>query len=52
LMAVLDSVNAKWGRGTLRSGVLPATPGWEMRRELMSQSFTTRLDHLWKVSAR
>jgi len=52
LMAVLDSVNKKWGRGTLRSGLLPATPGWEMRRELMSQSFTTRLDHLWKVSAR
>ncbi len=50
-MAVLDSINAKWGRGTLRPGVVPATPAWSMRRELMSQSFTTRVDQLWKVSA-
>lgn len=42
VMAVLDSINAKWGRGTLRPGVVPATPTWSMRRELMSQSFTTR----------
>ncbi len=52
VMAVLDSINAKWGRGTLRPGVVPATPVWSMRRELMSQSFTTRVDQLWKVSAR
>ena len=52
VMAVLDSINAKWGRGTLRPGVVPATPAWSMRRELMSQSFTTRGDQLWKVSAR
>lgn len=44
VMAVLDSINAKWGRGTLRPGVVPATPAWSMRRELMSQSFTTRVD--------
>lgn len=52
VMAVLDSINAKWGRGTLRPGVVPATPAWRMRRELMSQSFTTRVDQLWKVSVR
>ena len=52
VMAVLDSINAKWGRGTLRPGVVPATPAWSMRRELMSQSFTTRVDQLWKVSVR
>jgi len=52
VMAVLDSINAKWGRGTLRPGVVPAAPAWSMRRELMSQSFTTRVDQLWRVSAR
>lgn len=52
VMAVLDSINAKWGRGTLRPGVVPAVPAWSMRRELMSQSFTTRVDQLWRVSAR
>lgn len=52
VMAVLDSINTKWGRGTLRPGVVPAAPAWSMRRELMSQSFTTRVDQLWRVSAR
>lgn len=52
VMAVLDSINAKWGRGTLRPGVVPAAPAWSMRRELMSLSFTTRVDQLWRVSAR
>ena len=28
VMAVLDSINAKWGRGTLRPGVVPAAPAW------------------------
>jgi DNA polymerase V len=51
VMAVLDAVNAKWGRGTLRPGIVPPTPAWGMRREMMSQSFTTRLDQLWSVRA-
>lgn len=49
VMAVLDAVNAKWGRGTLRPGVVPQEPEWGMRREMMSQSFTTRVDQLWRV---
>lgn len=52
VMQVLDSINAKWGKGTLRPGGVPATPDWGMRRELMSQSYTTRLDQLWAVYAR
>ncbi|HDQ4105110.1 TPA: translesion error-prone DNA polymerase V subunit UmuC [Pseudomonas aeruginosa] len=51
VMAVLDAVNAKWGRGTLRPGIVPPTPAWGMKREMMSQSFTTRLDQLWSVRA-
>ncbi|KPW93071.1 RulB protein [Pseudomonas syringae pv. castaneae] len=51
-MAALDSINGKWGRGTLRTGSVPVTPDWGMRRELMSQSYTTRLDQLWVVKAK
>nr|WP_224788216.1 DUF4113 domain-containing protein [Pseudomonas fluorescens] len=28
---------------------IPTTPDWGVRREMMSQSFTTRVDQLWKV---
>lgn len=52
LMAALDSINGKWGRGTLRTGSVPVTPDWGMRREQMSQSYTTRLDQLWVVKAK
>lgn len=48
-MGVIDKINARWGRGTLRPGGVPATPEWGMRRELKSPSFTTRLDELWVV---
>ncbi|MCF5590864.1 DUF4113 domain-containing protein, partial [Pseudomonas syringae] len=51
LMATLDMINGKWGRGTLRTGSVPVVPDWGMRRELMSQSYTTRLDQLWVVKA-
>ncbi len=50
VMAVLDQINERWGRGTLRAASVPVNPDWGMRREMMSQSFTTRLDQLWKVS--
>lgn len=49
VMAVMDAVNAKWGRGTLRPALVPPAPGWGMKREMMSRSFTTRLDQLLTV---
>lgn len=52
VMAVLDQINGRWGRGTLRSASVPTNPDWGMRREMMSQSNTTKLDQLWKVSCR
>ncbi len=52
LMGVLDQINGRWGRGTLRSASVPSHPDWAMRREMMSQSYTTRLDQLWRVSCR
>lgn len=49
LMRALDLINTRWGRGTLRLARVPANPDWGMRREMMSQSYTTRLDQLWQV---
>ncbi len=52
VMAVLDEINGRWGRGTLRPASVPSNPDWGMRREMMSQSYTTRLDQLWTVNCR
>lgn len=49
VMAVLDQINGRWGRGTLRAASVPTNPDWGMRREMMSQSYTTRLDQLWTI---
>jgi len=49
VMSVLDEINGRWGRGTLRSASVPRNPDWGMRREMMSQSYTTRLDQLWEI---
>ena len=52
VMTVLDQINERWGRGTLRSASVPMNPIWGMRREMMSQSYTTKLDQLWSVACR
>ncbi|MCX4216790.1 translesion error-prone DNA polymerase V subunit UmuC [Pseudomonas sp. MCal1] len=52
VMAVLDLINERWGRGTLRAASVPSNPAWGMRREMMSQSYTTRLDQLWTVNCK
>lgn len=49
VMGVMDAINARWGCGTLRPASIPTAPDWGMRRELMSQSYTTRVDQLWRV---
>ncbi|MFK3772614.1 translesion error-prone DNA polymerase V subunit UmuC [Pseudomonas sp. NPDC089406] len=51
LMAVLDEVNGRYGRGALRAGSVPLAPEWGMRREMMSQAYTTRVEQLWRVCA-
>lgn len=52
VMGALDAINARWGKGTLRPARVPVTPGWAMRRELKSPSYTTRWDDLWRVKCR
>lgn len=49
LMGVLDKINNRWGRGTLRAASVLANPDWAMRREMMSQSYTTKINELWTV---
>lgn len=52
LMSVLDEINGRWGKGVLRLASVPPAPAWAMRRDLMSQSYTTKVDQLWTVKAR
>lgn len=51
VMAIFDEINAKWGRGTLRPGRVELNPEWGMKREMLSQSYTTRLDQLWVANS-
>ncbi|MBV4481790.1 DUF4113 domain-containing protein [Pseudomonas sp. SWRI124] len=49
VMQVMDQINVKWGRGTMRPACAPVAPDWGMKREMLSPSYTTRIDQLWKV---
>ena len=51
LMLVMDSINSRWGRITLGTATVLSTPEWAMRCDLMSQSYTTRVDQLWIARA-
>lgn len=46
LMAVVDQINKQQGRSTVRIGRVPAKPVWGMRREMLSQRYTTRWDEV------
>lgn len=52
VMEVLDQINSRWGKGTLRPARVPHLSGWAMRREMKSPSYTTRWDELWRVACR
>lgn len=49
LMAVVDRINAREGRGAVRLGRIPAAPAWAMKREMMSNRYTSRWDELMIV---
>lgn len=51
LMAVMDRINATYGRGTLRSAAEGSSKEWAMKRERMSPCYTTRWDELPVVKA-
>jgi DNA polymerase V len=52
VMSVLDEINGRWGKGTLRAARVPLTPAWGMKRELKSPSYTTDWSELWGVGCR
>lgn len=45
-MAAIDRINLKEGRGAVRIGRMPEKPKWAMRREMLSQRYTTHWDEL------
>ncbi len=50
LMEVLDSINAIWGRGTIRSAAQGfGVRVWGMRQAHLSPNYTTRWEHLLEV---
>jgi DNA polymerase V len=50
LMDVIDRANARWGRGTLKLAAEGVRKPWQMKRERVSPSYTTRWDELPRVS--
>jgi len=50
LMKVIDRILANEGRGAVRLGRVSAAPEWAMKREMMSQRYTTRWDELMRVT--
>lgn len=49
LMAVIDTINAKQGRGTIRPARLAPDQGFSMKREQLSPRFTTSWTELLRV---
>jgi DNA polymerase V len=52
LMGVLDGINGKYGRGTLRLAAEGVEKTWQMRRGNLSPRYTTEWDCLAVVQAR
>jgi DNA polymerase V len=46
LMATVDGLNRRYGRGTVRWAACGLQPSWAMRRERLSAAATTQLQHL------
>jgi len=51
VMAALDAVNARYGRGTLRPLATGITRTWATRHDRLSQRYTTRLEEILVATA-
>ncbi len=51
LMRLMDQINQRHGRQTIRPGIVAQKPAWGMRRGNLSPSYTTRIDDLLEVRA-
>jgi DNA polymerase V len=52
VMAVMDAINQRWGRGTLHPSATGIEQSWRMRRERLSPAYTTSWEDLPVVRAR
>ena len=52
LMALMDGINQKWGRGAIRLAAEKRHHPWQMRRDRMSPRYTTSWDELPLVNAK
>lgn len=48
-MGVIDQVNARYGRGSIRLAIEPPVAQWAMKRDYLSPSFTTDFNQLKSV---
>ena len=48
-MKALDSLNARFGRGTVTFASMGHKPGWKLRSEFKSPRYTTAWNDLLKV---
>lgn len=51
VMDCVDKVNSMWGAGTLNYASAGISKGWQMKRELLSPSYTSNWHQLLKVRA-
>ncbi|QJD59936.1 DUF4113 domain-containing protein [Pseudomonas sp. gcc21] len=49
VMSLVDQINRKWGRGSVRFARTAAQPGWAMKRQYLSPSYMTEWSQLKKV---
>ncbi|WP_057445962.1 Y-family DNA polymerase [Pseudomonas syringae] len=49
LMTVVDGINARYGRGSIRLAVEPPIPQWGMKRDFLSDSYCTDWAQLKRV---
>jgi len=49
LMAALDTLNGKFGRGTVRMLATGTAPTWQARASMLSQRFTTSWDEMFSA---
>lgn len=52
LMAAMDAINGRWGRGTMRVAAEGVDEAWRMKREKLSPRYTTEWTELATVRAR
>jgi DNA polymerase V len=45
LMSVLDNVNDRYGRNTLKIGAMGDGKAWQIKQERLSRCYTTRIEH-------